>query len=331
MYVENLWFLCIMLFTLGLIVGYSLFKVQTWLDLRRQDTMQIELDPIGEENKEVLDLKLLLKKREAEFKNYYQVVKTHYVKTTQLLKQVDNNYQTLSDHVQNNMFKVIDKRDFYKALEELEQNRVANQVTNQNTTPKNSNLTNFRTNVGKVLRVTERLKSSLKFGQLAHYRANRATAQSTTQPTAQSTTQQITQRTTQQNQFSLTSPNSISNITTSLTKDSPVNTGQVKINPSQSNKINIRINNKSDNQVSNDIENNKDISQTDLTKKTNDSNVPKVQKEEAIKKEVIKGTDFTVPSQDKEDQREVLFTQGHKLHSSGIPMRDVSIGVPKKK
>ncbi len=113
MHVENLWLLCVALFTLGAMVGYFIFKVQAWFESARPT----KFDPVGEENPETASLRLL-QKREAEFKNYYQTVTTHYAKTIKLLDRFDGDYKALSQHFQSNVFKVVDRNDLYRALKE---------------------------------------------------------------------------------------------------------------------------------------------------------------------------------------------------------------------
>ena len=162
MYVENLWLLCVTLFTLGAIVGYAMFRVRSWLEQskyqNKYSALPKSLDPEDEDDPELANLKSLLQKQETEFQQYYQNVVTHYTKTIKLLEQFDNNYKTLSRHFQGNVFKIVNKHDLYKALEKSDAN-ISNLSHRQT-----SRLMPLRKSIGQInFALKKQLKSALSF------------------------------------------------------------------------------------------------------------------------------------------------------------------------
>ncbi len=157
MYVENLWLFCVALFTLGAIAGYFMFKLQIWLNPNKYNASNRKFSSIAEDNQETSDLRLVLQKQEAEFQNYYQTVITHYVKTAKLLEDLDGDYKLLSQHLKSNVFKVVEKNDFYKAMKEVNakiDDLSANHITSGSIVFKKGN-------IGLALK--QRLKSALHF------------------------------------------------------------------------------------------------------------------------------------------------------------------------
>ena len=159
MYVENLWLLSVALFTLGAIAGYAIFKLQIWLEPNKYSTLNKRASVTGKDSQETTDFKLVLQKQEAEFQKYYQTVITHYVKTMKLLEDLDGDYKLFSQHLKSNVFKVVDKNDFYKAVKESKAKAddldlPADQITSKSMTLK-------KDSVGSVLK--HRLKSALHF------------------------------------------------------------------------------------------------------------------------------------------------------------------------
>ncbi len=280
MYVENLWLLCVTLFTLGAIVGYVMFRVKAWLERNKYPTLPKNLDTKDEDNPEIASLKPLLQKQEAEFKKYYRTVVAHYTKTIKLLDQFDSDYKTLSRHFQSNVFKIVDKHDFYKALEESDVN-VSDLSLKQT-----SKLMPLRQRVNQVSSaLKQQLKSTLNFLSTSQ-REQEVTTLNGASKSARVPSSQKDQNVPEQ--VNLSSSASFQE-TPSSTNQKPVNKEPVR-----------------------EVIQGEDSSQTLTNKNAKDTNTLEHKNQDPIK-------------------REVLFTHGHKARSSGVAMRDVSIGLPTNK